>query len=80
MALTPGTFGEYDYNRMVVRFTMKNDQADVVCAILERSGAAIVVQPEDATGIAGAIAGLASDPERRLAMGASGRRFVAGML
>ena len=33
MALTPGTFGEYDYNRMVVRFTMKNDQADVVCAI-----------------------------------------------
>jgi glycosyltransferase involved in cell wall biosynthesis len=46
-------------------------------AILERSGAAIVVQPEDATGIAGAIAGLASDPERRLAMGASGRRFVA---
>ena len=33
MALTPGNFGEYDYNRMVVRFTMKNDQADVACAI-----------------------------------------------
>ena len=24
---------EYDFNRMVVRFTMKNDQADVACAI-----------------------------------------------
>ena len=33
MALTSADFGEYDYNRMVVRFTMKNDQADVVCAI-----------------------------------------------
>ena len=33
MALTAGTFGDYDYNRMVVRFTMKNDQTDVVCAI-----------------------------------------------
>ena len=33
MALTPGNFGEYDFNRMVVRFTMKNDETDVVCAI-----------------------------------------------
>ena len=33
MALISGEFGEYDYNRMVVRFTMKNEQADVVCAI-----------------------------------------------
>ena len=33
MALTPGNFGQYDYNRMVVLFTMKNDQADVACAI-----------------------------------------------
>jgi hypothetical protein len=33
MALTRGEFGEYDFNRMVVLFTMKNDQANVVCAI-----------------------------------------------
>ena len=33
MALTSGHFGEYDFNRMVVLFTMKNDQADVPCAI-----------------------------------------------
>ena len=33
MTLTRGDFGEYDFNRMVVRFTMKNDQADVACAI-----------------------------------------------
>ena len=33
MALTRGDFGEYDFNRMVVMFTMKNDQADVACAI-----------------------------------------------
>jgi phage shock protein A len=33
MALTRGDFGEYDFNRMVVVFTMKNDQANVACAI-----------------------------------------------
>ena len=33
MALTAGAFGDYDYNRMVVRFTMKNDGLDVTCAI-----------------------------------------------
>jgi hypothetical protein len=33
MALTQGQFEEYDFNRMVVRFTMKNDQASVICAI-----------------------------------------------
>ena len=33
MALTQGTFQEYDFNRMVVLFTMKNDQANVACAI-----------------------------------------------
>ena len=33
MALTSGDFQEYDFNRMVVRFTMKNEQADVSCAI-----------------------------------------------
>src|SRR6202034_2716179 len=33
MALTRGDFGEYDFNRMVVVFTMKNDEASVACAI-----------------------------------------------
>ena len=33
MALTQGSFQEYDFNRMVVRFTMKNDKANVDCAI-----------------------------------------------
>ena len=33
MALTQGVFKEYDFNRMVVVFTMKNDQASVACAI-----------------------------------------------
>ena len=33
MALTRGDFGEYDFNRMVVLFTMKNDQANIACAV-----------------------------------------------
>jgi hypothetical protein len=33
MALTRGDFGEYEFDRMVVLFTMKNDQATVACAI-----------------------------------------------
>jgi len=33
MALTQSHFKEYDFDRMVVRFTMKNDQASVACAI-----------------------------------------------
>jgi len=33
MALTQGSFQEYDFNRMVVLFTMKNDEANVPCAI-----------------------------------------------
>lgn len=33
MALTQSQFQEYDFNRMVVLFTMQNDQATVACAI-----------------------------------------------
>ena len=33
MALTQSHFQEYDFDRMIVRFTMKNDQASVSCAI-----------------------------------------------
>jgi hypothetical protein len=33
MTLTAGGFQAYDYNRMVVLFTMKNDQAEIPCAI-----------------------------------------------
>jgi hypothetical protein len=33
MTLTTGGFQAYDYNRMVVLFTMMNDQAEIPCAI-----------------------------------------------
>jgi hypothetical protein len=33
MALTQADFKEYDFNRMVVVFTMKNEEANVACAI-----------------------------------------------
>ncbi|HTB01353.1 MAG TPA: DUF1488 family protein [Bradyrhizobium sp.] len=33
MALTEGQFQDYDFNRRVVLFTMKNDEAVVACAI-----------------------------------------------
>jgi hypothetical protein len=33
MALTQGAFREYDSNRRVVLFTMKNDQAEITCAV-----------------------------------------------
>src|SRR3977135_916041 len=33
MALTQGSFQEYDFNRMVVLFTMMNGEAEVRCAV-----------------------------------------------
>jgi Protein of unknown function (DUF1488) len=33
MALTQGHFQAYDFNRMVVLFTMMNDKIEVPCAI-----------------------------------------------
>jgi hypothetical protein len=33
MTLTQGSFQEYDFDRMIVKFTMKNDEAIVDCAI-----------------------------------------------
>ena len=33
MALTAGGFTTYDYNRMVVKFTMMNDETEIACAI-----------------------------------------------
>ncbi len=44
--------------------------------ILSRSGAALIVQPEDHAGIAEAVLNLAGHPDRRRAMGAAGRAFV----
>jgi glycosyltransferase involved in cell wall biosynthesis len=41
-----------------------------------REAGAVVVPPEDAPALAGAIRALAADPERRLAMGRHGRRYV----
>ena len=44
--------------------------------ILDESGGAVVVPPEDAEGIAAAVRALRADPERRRRMGAAGRAFV----
>ena len=33
MALTQGAFQEYDFNRMVVRFTMMDGEAEIRCAV-----------------------------------------------
>jgi hypothetical protein len=33
MALTQGAFQAYDFNRMVVQFTMMNGEAEVLCAV-----------------------------------------------
>lgn len=45
-------------------------------AILERSGGAVVVDPEDAAAVAGAVVQLADDPDVRRRLGERGRRFV----
>lgn len=45
-------------------------------AILEQSGAALLVEPEDADGIAAAIRTLRADPDRRKRLGQRGRNFV----
>ncbi len=44
--------------------------------ILEASGGAVVVDPEDSAAIAAAVLALADDPERREALGRAGRAFV----
>lgn len=44
--------------------------------ILERSGGALVVDPEDAAAIAGAVARLRADPALRAALGRTGVEFV----
>ena len=44
--------------------------------ILEEAGAGIAVEPEDAEGLAAALAKMANEPERRKGMGVAGRLFV----
>ncbi len=44
--------------------------------ILERSGGAVVVPPEDVVALDGAIDRLRRDPDRRRRMGIAGARFV----
>lgn len=44
--------------------------------ILERSGGACIVDPEDSAGIAAAIRALHDDPERRAQLASTGRAFV----
>jgi glycosyltransferase involved in cell wall biosynthesis len=45
-------------------------------AILERSGAALVTDPEDGTGVAAAVRRLAADPRLRAELGRRGRAFA----
>src|SRR5262249_34026576 len=45
-------------------------------AILERSGGALIVDPEDARGIAAAVGRLRADPGLRARLGQAGRSFV----
>ena len=45
-------------------------------AAILRAAGAVVVEPEDAGGLAGAIRELAADPERRADMGRRGRQYV----
>lgn len=45
-------------------------------ALVEASGAGLVVQPEDPRALAEALRALAADPERRARLGAAGRRAV----
>ena len=44
--------------------------------LIEREGAGVVVEPESPDALAGALAELAADPERRARLGAAGRRAV----
>ena len=44
--------------------------------LLRKSGAAILVEPESPAALAGAMRELAADPDRRAAMGRSGRAFA----
>jgi glycosyltransferase involved in cell wall biosynthesis len=48
--------------------------------IAEEAGAGVFVEPEDSSGLAEAIQGLAADPERRRRMGMSGREYIVGRL
>jgi len=45
MALTQGGFQAYDFNRMVVLFTMMNDKTEVPCAIRIPPFATVMFSP-----------------------------------
>ncbi len=54
------------------------DQASEVARLVERSGAGVVVPPEDSGAFVAAVTRLVSDESLRLRMGAAGRRYVEG--
>jgi colanic acid biosynthesis glycosyl transferase WcaI len=54
------------------------DQASEVARLVERSGAGVVVPPEDSDAFVAAVTRLVSDESLRLRMGAAGRRYVEG--
>ncbi len=51
--------------------------ASQAAVLVREAGAGLVVDPEDAAGLAGAIVELRSDPARRRALGQAGRRHAA---
>ena len=61
---------------VVVTAEPGTELAEVVLA----AGAGLVVPPEDPQALAAALCSLASDPERRATMGASGRRWIEAHL
>jgi colanic acid biosynthesis glycosyl transferase WcaI len=54
------------------------DAGTEVAMTIERAGAGVSVPPEDPDAFCGALDDLLADPDRREAMGGSGRRFVEG--
>jgi glycosyltransferase involved in cell wall biosynthesis len=68
----PSKIFEYFAAGKAVVGAVRGESAEIL-----REGGAIVVEPEDAGGLADAISGLAADPGRRVAMGAQARSYVA---
>jgi colanic acid biosynthesis glycosyl transferase WcaI len=54
------------------------DPGTEVARVVERAGAGLAVAPQDPGAFVAAVGELVDDPVRRVAMGASGRRFVEG--
>jgi glycosyltransferase involved in cell wall biosynthesis len=67
----PSKIFEYFGAAKAVVGSVRGEPAEIL-----RAGGAVVVEPGDATAIAGAVRDLAGDPDRRAAMGDQARRYV----